>query len=195
MQCHFQIDIQLSNYYYYYGSFSHQLYLMVFHWSLSDSKSLGGAKTLLKILTDFSCSVVRMVSIFPLIIEALFQVLGIVPKVPVIVSLSHSCSTPFLVLWQSLGIFQLFAFFHFHSVGKQNSLWQVGLFKSTRLWVEVWSSGLDWVICFYYKIQENFIRFIFKNRFSSIGKFQFLAPFPWYNLSQPFVPVYLFLMC
>ena len=43
-------------------SFSHQHQLMVFHWSLSDSKSPQVSRTLLSILADLNCVVVCMVS-------------------------------------------------------------------------------------------------------------------------------------
>ena len=45
-----------------YKSFSHQRKLMVFHWSLSDSKSPQVSRTLLSILAVFNNAVVGMVS-------------------------------------------------------------------------------------------------------------------------------------
>ena len=48
--------------YYYYSFFSHQLTLMVFHWSLSDSKSPQVSRTLLSILTVLNNAIVWMVS-------------------------------------------------------------------------------------------------------------------------------------
>ena len=55
------------NYYYLLlESFSHQRYLMVFHWSLSDSKSPQVSRTLLSILAVFNNGVVWMVSTCPL---------------------------------------------------------------------------------------------------------------------------------
>ena len=48
-------------------SFSHQHYPMVFHWSLSDSKSPQVSRTLLSILAVLNNAVVWMVSTRPLI--------------------------------------------------------------------------------------------------------------------------------
>ena len=45
--------------------FSHQLTLMVFHWSLNDSKSLQFSRTLLSILAVLNNAVVWMVSTLP----------------------------------------------------------------------------------------------------------------------------------
>ena len=56
-----------------FASFSHQLTLMVFYWSLSDSKSTQVSRTLLRILVDFDNPVVLVVSTRPL---------GIVPSAP-----------------------------------------------------------------------------------------------------------------
>ena len=50
--------------------FLHQLMLIVFHWSLSDSKSAQVSRTLLSILTDFHNAVVWIVSIRPLIFKS-----------------------------------------------------------------------------------------------------------------------------
>ena len=59
-----------KDYYYYYllvESFSHQRLLMVFYWSLSNSKSPQVSRTLLNILADHNNPVVWMVSSLPLI--------------------------------------------------------------------------------------------------------------------------------
>ena len=45
-------------------SFSYKRYLMVFQWSLSDSKSAQVSRTLLSILAILNDVVVRMVSVF-----------------------------------------------------------------------------------------------------------------------------------
>ena len=52
--------------------FSHQRQLVVFHWSLRDSKSPQVSMTLLSILTNLNNAVVWMVSIFPLIFNFQF---------------------------------------------------------------------------------------------------------------------------
>ena len=53
----FTLDHHYYYYYYYYsfGSFSHQYLLVVFHWSLSDSKSPHVSRTFLNILADLNC--------------------------------------------------------------------------------------------------------------------------------------------
>ena len=53
--------------FYSFRSFSHQRYLVVFFWSLSDSKSHQVSRTLLSILADLSNAVVWVVYICPLI--------------------------------------------------------------------------------------------------------------------------------
>ena len=61
-------ETEPNNYYYYYlllESFSHQLTLMAFHWSLSDSKSPQVSRTLLGILAVLNNAVVWMVSTRP----------------------------------------------------------------------------------------------------------------------------------
>ena len=65
----FVLIILVYYYYYYYylliESFSHQRKLMVFHWRLSDSKSLQVSRNLLSILTVFNNAVVLIVSTRP----------------------------------------------------------------------------------------------------------------------------------
>ena len=69
----FNVSFSRTNYYYYYyyylllESFSHHFYLMIFHWSLSESKSLQVSRTLLSILAVLSNVVVWMVYTRPLI--------------------------------------------------------------------------------------------------------------------------------
>ena len=54
-----------SHYYYHYHSFSHQLTLMVFHWSLSDRESPQVSRTLLSILAVLNNTIVWMVTTRP----------------------------------------------------------------------------------------------------------------------------------
>ena len=77
------------HYYYYYllleSFFLHQLTLMVFHWSLSDSKSPQVSKTLFSILTVINNAVVWMVSTRPFIskpFSPFINPLGTVPRAP-----------------------------------------------------------------------------------------------------------------
>ena len=63
-----EISVLAAQYYYYHyvhWSFSHQRQLMVFHWSLSDSKSPHVSRTLLSILAILNNVVVWMVSTRP----------------------------------------------------------------------------------------------------------------------------------
>ena len=72
-------------------SFSHQRYLIAFHWSLSDSKSPQVSRTLFSILADLINVVVKWVSTLPVISKSsspctnLFMIL---PSMPIIVSMS-----------------------------------------------------------------------------------------------------------
>ena len=64
---------------------------MVFHWSLSDSKSPQVSRTLLSIFVDLNNAVVRMISICPLISKSfsLFtKVWGIVPSAPITIAIT-----------------------------------------------------------------------------------------------------------
>ena len=70
-------------------SFSHQRLLMVFHWSLSDSKSPQVFRTRLRILAILSNAVVWIVSTFPPTSKSSrpFNIhLVIVPKAPITIS-------------------------------------------------------------------------------------------------------------
>ena len=93
----------------------------VFHWSLSDSKSPQISRTLLSILTDFTCSEVLMVPILPLIsdsyslffTEVFGEILNTLARIDKTVTLMfHNVS----VLWQGSRICPCFRFFYFHSV-------------------------------------------------------------------------------
>ena len=67
-------------------SFSHQRQLVVFHWSLSDNKSLQVSRTLVSILGVLNNVVVWMVSTRPRISKApslFYNPLRIVPKAPI----------------------------------------------------------------------------------------------------------------
>ena len=61
--------LSLNNFHYFYSlkCFSHQRQLMVFHWSLKDSKSPQISRTLVSIMADINNAVVWMCSIHPVI--------------------------------------------------------------------------------------------------------------------------------
>ena len=108
-------------YYYYYYSFSHQRKLMVFHWSLSDSKSPQVSRTLLSILTVFTNAVVWMVSTL-LPTSKSFRPFGnplvTVPKAPI--KIGVFVTFIFHFFFQFSGkvevLISLFIFFQFYSV-------------------------------------------------------------------------------
>ena len=77
---------QSCHYYTSFESFSNQRKLMVFHWSLSDSKSPQVSRTLLSILADLNNTVVWMISDRPpnsYSTSFLSKLLGTVPSVPI----------------------------------------------------------------------------------------------------------------
>ena len=77
--------------FYSFESFSHQHYLMVFHWSLNDIKSLQDSKTLLSILADVNNSVVWMVTTRPPIFKSsspLTKPFDIVPSTPITIGIT-----------------------------------------------------------------------------------------------------------
>ena len=117
-------------YYYYYlllESFSHKCYLMVFYWSLSDSKSSQVSRTLLSILAVLINAVVCMVSTCPLTSKfsrpfnsPLVTVLNAPIKKGIIVTfmflsffLRFPCKVEVLIV--------LFTFFQFYSVVSRDS--------------------------------------------------------------------------
>ena len=100
-------------YYYYYRSFSRQRQLMVFHWSLSDSKSPQVSRTLLSMLAVRNNVVVWMVSTCPPISKSssLFNnPLVTVPKTPITIGSNCHLHVPqfFSILWQSRDIYPSF---------------------------------------------------------------------------------------
>ena len=142
-------------YYYYYlllQSFSHQRKLMVFHWSLCDSKSPQLSGTLLSILAVFNNAVVRMVSTRPPTSKSsrpFNNPLVTVPKAPITIGtivtlMFHSffqfpCKVEVLIF--------LFTFFQFYSMVSRDT--KVDSFANSLLffffgdYYKVWSSGRD----------------------------------------------------
>ena len=112
--------------------FSHQLYLEVFHWSLSKSKSPRVSRTLLNILADLSNAVVWMVSIRPLITKSsgpFTNPLVIVPSAPITIGVTvtflfHSCCffrSLTMSKYLSLSFFFFFFFFSVLPAGTEKS--------------------------------------------------------------------------
>ena len=80
--------------YYYYYSFSNQLMLMVFHWSLSDSKSPQVSRTLFSILAVLNNAVFWMVSTRQPISKSsrpYSNSLVTVPKAPITIGIIVTC--------------------------------------------------------------------------------------------------------
>ena len=81
--------------------FSHQCWLMVFHYNLSDSKSLQVFRTLFSILSDLSNTVLWIVVRFPTFTVTYLSIWGSFQvHQSQLVSPSPSCSPTFLVLWR-----------------------------------------------------------------------------------------------
>ena len=93
---------------------------MVFHWSLSDSKSSQVSRTLLSILSDLRKAVVWMVSVCPLISETsspFTNHLGIVPCAPTPTGITVTFIFHSFFSSPSRSLFiPLFTFFQFYSV-------------------------------------------------------------------------------
>ena len=126
-------------------SFPHQRWMMVFHWSLSDSKFPQIFRTLLSILADVNNIVVWMVSTRPLISKSSSPFNNpslIVPRTPITIGiivtfLFHSFS-------YSLARSRYLSFF---SLSFNFILWSAGTAKSTIHPVLFWSKLGDPFVC------------------------------------------------
>ena len=113
---------------------------MVFHWSLSDSKSPRDSRTLLSILADLNNAVVWMVSTCPLISKSSNSCTKILcwlyrADQLQIVSLSLSCSIVFSIIWQGPGIYPSFRFLSlFYPIVNRNGKFHY-LARSLFCWV------------------------------------------------------------
>ena len=112
-------------------SFSHQRQLMVFRWSLSNSKSPRVSRTLLSILTVFNNAVVRMVSTRPPISKSsrpFNNLIVTVPKAPI--TIGTIVTLMFHSFFNSLAKSRYLSFF---SDSFSFILWSAGTTKSTIL--------------------------------------------------------------
>ena len=144
------IIIIINNYYYYYylllESFSHKL--MVFYWSLSDSKSPPVSRTLLSIMAVLNNVVVWMVSTRPLISKSSSSFNNPLVKVPnAPITIDIIVTFMFHSFFNSLARSRCLSFF---SLSFSFILWSTGTAKSTILQVlffidyhKIWSSGCD----------------------------------------------------
>ena len=142
----------------FFASFSHQIELLDFYGSLSDSKSPQVSRTFLSILVGLNNSVVWMVSILLLISNPFNFFSSLSEPFQVhqlrLVSLSLKCST---VLWQDPNIYlshHFLLFFIWDPLELQNPQEEKYLFVNYHLG---WPSDQDWMICSYFKIPENFM--------------------------------------
>ena len=102
---------------------------MVFHWSLSDSKSPQVSKTLLCILADLNHAVVWMLSAHPLISNSsspLIKPLGIDPSTPTTIGIAVTFI--FHSIFSSLARSKYLSLFSFSLIF---TLWSAGMAKST----------------------------------------------------------------
>ena len=110
--------------FYYFGSFSHQRKLMVFHWSLSNSKSPRVSRTFLSILADLNNPVVWMVSTLLISWSSnlFINPLVTVPSAPIIIGITviFMFYSFFSILLQSLGPYFSLGFFRFYPVVHRN---------------------------------------------------------------------------
>ena len=145
---------------------------MVFHWSLSDSKSPQVSRVLLRMMVDLNNAIVWMVSTLPVISKSFSlcnNPLGTVLWVPITIGMIVSFI--FHIFFNSLGRSRYLS--SFFSLSFNFNLWLVGTVKSTIRQVlffcvdyyRVWSSGRDLVIRFFVKILEEFLCLIFKDIF------------------------------
>ena len=141
-------------------SFSHQRKLMVFHWSLSDSRSPQVSRNLLSILADLNNAVVWRVSTRPVIYKfssSCTNPLETVSRTPITIGIivnfmffrfSRKVDVPII----------LFVFFQFYSAVSWDS--KVHNSASTLFFVDyykVWSTCRYEVICLYLKTSEKFV--------------------------------------
>ena len=138
--------------------FSHQVTLMVFHWSLSDSKSPQVSRTLLGILAVLNNVVVWMVSTSPSTSKSsspFCNPLVTVPNAPITIGIIVTCMFHSFFQFSSKVevLILLFTFFQFYSVVSRDS--KVDYFASSLFvadYYQVWSSDRDSVIRLYVKV-------------------------------------------
>ena len=131
---------------------------MVFHWSLSDSKSPQVSRTLLSILAVLNNVVVWMVSAPPPTSKSsslLNNPLVTVPNATITIGIIVTCMFHRFFQFPSKVevLILLFTFFQFYSVVSRDS--KVDNFAISLPFVDyykVWSSGRDWVIRVYVKV-------------------------------------------
>ena len=177
---------------------------MVFHWSLSDSKSQV-SRTLLSIMADLNNAVIWIVPTSPVISKSSrpLNILVTVTRAPITGTTS---SFMFLSYFESLTKSSYLSFF---SLSFNFTQWLAGTGKTKILQVlflvdyyKVWSSGFDLVIRLYLKISEEFVRLLHQDiswvghiLFVRMVKFKFLAQFLVDHLAYPAVSSLILFQC
>ena len=172
---------------------------MIFHQSLSDSKSPHVSRTLLSILADPKNAVVWTVSTSPFISKSSSPCtyhLMTVPRAPI--TFGIIVTFMFHIFFSSLSRSRYISLFS-HSFNKvlnsSSSLFFVDYYK-------IWSSGWNLVIRLYLEIPEEFLGLIFSDRFWAVHilfvrmvKLQILVLFSVEHLSHPVVPSLILFLC
>ena len=164
---------------------------MIFHWRLSDSKSLQVSRTLPSILAVFNNSVVWMVSTRPPTSKSSRPIdnpLVTVTKAPITIRIIvtfmfHS----FFQFSSKVKVFIfLFTFFQFYSVVSRDS--KVDYFANFLFLLIIIRSGLlaeiRWSVCISTSLGQALG---FAYNICSYGQFKFLAHFPVYHFAYPVV--------
>ena len=147
------------------SSFSHQFWLVDFHWNPNDSKSLQVFRSFRRILADFNSAEVCIVSILFLVSNSSNLVVTFEDRSKRTNYYWHHRHLHLLQLflliffWQNPSIFS----FSFGGPLEQQSTLAYKFFLLNHLFV--WSSGENNVTGLYLKIPENFMHLIFYERF------------------------------
>ena len=181
---------------------------MVFHWSLSDSKSPQISWNLLRILADLNNEVVWMVSTRPLISKSsglFINPLVTAPRAPIIIGIDVTFM--FHIFFNSLVRSRYLSFFSVSSIllGGQTGQ-QIHNFATSLSFLfdryKVWSSSRDLVIRLYLKITEKFVHLILQEIFWVVHvpffymvKLQFLTQFRVDHLAHLVVSSLILFLC
>ena len=137
---------------------------MVYHWSLSGSKSPHVSRTLLSIQVDHNNAMIWMILILPLIYSfppcLFFIFLGTIPKTSPIICITVTFM--FHSFFSSLTRYMYWSFFFL-------SFWHDGPTEQQNVWIEkvfsLWSDLLERTGYFYLKAPWNFMSLIFLHHY------------------------------